>query len=335
MLKFDLQLFANTTVPDALVKKAWAKDLFKEATKETFFAKFTGKGADSIIQEKTELTKDKGDKITVPLVMQLTGDGITGDDTLEGSEEKLEFRDFAVQVDQIRNAVRLEGQMEEQKTQIALRSAAKDALKAWLIEKQQKDTFKTLTLNPTSDRVIYGGSATSEATLTADDKFTADIISMARRKAMKASPKIRPVNVNGKKYYVMIIDSYQARDLKNDEKWLDAQKFANARGENNPIFTGMLGIYDGVVIHEHDDVIATNTGASSIRVGHALLLGCQAAVKAIAKPTTWKEKAFDYDNQVGFATGMIYGVKKAAFTDSDSVTSDFAVVQVITSAVED
>ena len=154
MFKFNLQMFANTTVPAALVKKAWAKQLWKEAQKDNFFAKFTGEGPENIIQVKTELKKDKGDKITIPLVMNLTGAGVTGDNQLEGNEEALQFYDCAVEVDQIRHAVRLQGRMEEHKTQINLRAAAKEGLKNWLVEKTSKEKVLLSLLFSSSSRII-------------------------------------------------------------------------------------------------------------------------------------------------------------------------------------
>lgn len=340
---FNFQMFDDTKITPALTKKAWSKQLWKEAQIDNFFGRFTAEGPNAIIEKKTDLKKEKGDKITTGLMMKLTGDGVTGDNMLEGNEEKIIFLDFAVEVDQIRNAVRLAGSMQEQKAAYNLRSAAKESLKVWLAEKIEKDIFKALTADPTANRLLYAGGRKAENQITAGDKFSAEMISAARRKAMLATPKIRPVNVNGKNYYVMIIDSYQARDLKNDEKWLSAQKDANQRGLDNPIFTGALGLYDGVVVHEHENVIRTATGATSgsgdtattVEVGHALLLGAQAAVLAIAQEPTWKEKSFDYEDKAGFATGMIRGVEKAKFTDPDGNTFDFAAVQVITSSVAD
>lgn len=335
MIKFNFQMFADTTLPANLTQKAWAKQLWKEAEAASFFDRFTGEGPNFIIEKKNDLKKDKGDKITIPLMMKLTGDGVTGEGMLEGNEEKLIMKDFSVTVDLIRNAVRLAGSLTEQKTILNLRTAAKDALKVWLAEKNEKDTFAALTADPTDNRVIYAGGRTSEATVTASDTFSTALISAARRKAMLATPKIRPVNVNGKNYYVMIVDSYQARDLKNDEKYIAAQKDANLRGEDNPIFTGALGVYDGVVLHEHENVIRTATGASGGYVGHALLLGAQAGVLAVAQEPNWKEKNFDYDDKAGFATGMIRGIEKSVFTDDSGNEFDFAVVQVITSSVAD
>lgn len=328
--EFNLQMFADTEVPMNLVEKAWSKQLWREAEKDNFFAKFTGTGSDAIIQVKSELKKDAGDQITVPLLMRLTGEGVTGDNMLEGNEEALQFYDCQVKVDQIRHAVKLKGAMEEQKTSLNLRTAAKDSLKTWFVEKQEKMIVDALTANPTSEHTVFANGRASESAITDADVFTADMISIAARKAKTLEPKIRRVRVEGKEYYVMLVDNYQARDLKNDTKWLEAQKHANVRGSENPIFTGMLGVYDGVVVHEYENLIRTNTGASSAKVGHALLLGAQAGIKGVAQEATWKEDTFDYGNKVGFATGAIMGVAKSVFNEKD-----FAVVQVITSSIDD
>lgn len=221
-----------------------------------------GKSPNSIIQINEDLKKDAGDQVTTGLLMKLSGDGVTGDSTLEGNEEALIFRDFAITIDQIRNAVRTKGKMEEQKTPIDLKQKAKDALSVWLQEYTEKKIFSKLTNSPTSDRVVYAGTAKTEATLAATDKFTADLIGKARRIAIADKyAKIRPVSVDGKNLYVMIVDPWQARDLRSDAKWLAAQQSANIRGETNPIFTGALGMYEGVVVHENELIPRTATGA--------------------------------------------------------------------------
>ncbi|MBR3745429.1 MAG: DUF4043 family protein, partial [Selenomonadaceae bacterium] len=49
------------------------------------------------------------------------------------------------------------------------------------------------------------------------------------------------VCLHGLETYIMIIDQWQARDLKNDQTWIEAQQYANVRGNDNPIFSGALG----------------------------------------------------------------------------------------------
>ena len=292
-----------------------------------------GSGVDNIIQVKEELKKEAGDSITMRLLMKLKGDGVTGDNTLEGNEEAMQYRDFTVTVDQIRNAVRLKGKMEEQKTSADMRKDAKTALSNWLTEYIDGQFFKKLSANPTKDRVVYAGGKTAASAITAADVFSTDVIGKAKRIAMTdTNAKIRPVSVNGKKFYVMIIDPWQARDLRKDEKWLQAQEHAQERGDDNPIFTGALGTYEGVVIHENEQCIR-DTG--DVKTGHALFLGAQAGVLAAGSEPTWQEDDFDYHNQKGFSIGRIFGVAKTQFKFDGTNLSDFGVINVITSSVDD
>lgn len=327
---------AVTTVPTNLVQQAWAKATWEAGLHNAFFSKFTGEGAGSIVQIKTELQKGDGDSIVIPLLMPLTGAGITGDNTLEGNEEALIYKDFKVSIDQLRNAVRMKGKLEEQKTQINMRTDAKNALSQWLATKIDNMIFNELSTSPSKDRIVYAGSASSESAIGVTDKFTADLIGKAKRVATAdENTMVKPIKIDGADTYVMVIDQWQARDLKADTKWQNAQQYANIRGSKNPIFTGALGMYDGVVIHESNRIIRTSTGASDAKVGHALFLGAQAAVMAVGNNPEWNEETFDYKNQTGFEFGRIFGIKKSAFKYDGSTDTDFGVVNVLTSSADD
>lgn len=338
MFNFDIQRFADSTITIApnLVQEAWAKDTWEAGVEKTFFNKFTGKSALDIVQIKEELKKEAGDTITIPLLMPLTGAGVTGDNTLEGNEEALIYRDFKVSIDQIRNAVRLKGRMDEQKTQINMRSDAKYALSNWLANYIDDALFTALSTNPTADRTVYAGTATSEAAITASDKFTADLIGKIKRVATgEKYTQVKPVKVDGVDTYVLIIDPWQARDLTSDTKWINAQQNANVRGSKNPIFTGALGMYNGVVVHQSGRILRTASGASDAKVGHALFLGAQAAVMAVGTEPIWEEDTFDYKNKVGFSFGRIFGVAKSQYKFDGANFTDFGVVNVLTSSADD
>ena len=151
-LKFDIQLFAETeitSVDPTLVMTAYAKDTWKAGLDQSFFRKFTGDSAEYIVHMKTELKKEAGDSITIPLLLPLTGAGITGDNQLEGNEEAMIYRSFNVIIDQVRNGVRIKGKMEEQKTQLNLRRDAKTSLSRWLSTRTDKTIFEKLSANPT------------------------------------------------------------------------------------------------------------------------------------------------------------------------------------------
>ena len=64
------------------------------------------------------LKKDAGDQVTIPLLLKLSGNGVVDDNILEGNEEALQYRDFAVTINQFRHAVKLKGKFEEQKSKL-------------------------------------------------------------------------------------------------------------------------------------------------------------------------------------------------------------------------
>lgn len=329
----DIQMFA-INVPKNLVQQFWAREAMEAAMKNIFFAKFTGTSSDSIIQLKTELQKNKGDKIWIRLLLKLKTNPIMGDNMLEGHEDDLTYTDFGVTIDQARWAVRSTGEMEEQKSDAPMYTDAKNALQTRIEEWLDELIFTKLTATPTPNRVLYAGGRTSAATITTADKFDTSIIGKAKRMAQMADPIIRPVKINGGNYYVMVIDPYQARDLKEDEKWFNAQKDANIRGEKNPIFTGALGMWDKVIVHEAESCPRTTDGADGGTVGHALFLGPQAAVFARAQSPQWREDTFDYQNQWGVAIRQIMGIEKTKY-NIEGVDTDFACINVLTASAGD
>ena len=169
------------------------------------------------------------------------------------------------------------------------------------------------------------------ASLASTDLITPELISRAKAKAVLASPKIQPLRINGANHYVMFVHPWQAYDLKQNATFAQARREADVRGKENPLFTGSLGIWDGVVIKEHEYVpfLDASVALHSFRgpaVGtdfyvdafRALLCGQQAAVFAQASDTMgWVEETFDYKNKVGFATGIIGGIQKIAFNSKE------------------
>jgi N4-gp56 family major capsid protein len=145
--------------------------------------------------------------------------------------------------------------------------------------------------------------------------------------AKLASPKIKPLRIDGKDTYVLIMHPYQYSDLKKDPVFKQEARECGDRGKENPIFSGALKMYDGVVIHEHEYIYAWDGGNSSIPVARAILCGQQAGVIAWGKEVDWVEKSFDYGNKWGISCGAIFGVIKPMFN-----SKDYGVVSIATAA---
>ena len=335
--------------------KHWSADLMKEALKRTYALQFMSKKKDSLIQIKTELNKNAGDRIRFGLRMQLQGDGVDGDGTLEGNEEALSVYTDNVFIDQLRHAVRSEGKMSEQRVPFSVREEARDGLADWWADRMDTAFFNQLAgstresdtkytgmqaaLEPDGDHVIFhsqaaGSSHANEGLITAGDTFDLATIDVAREKATVGAPvPIRPLNIRGDKYYVMFIHPYQVHDLRtntNTGQWLDIQKAAMNGGNvtKNPIFTGALGMYNNVILHESTRVplgSVSASGVGGILLRRAVFCGAQAGAMAFGRKSgkntySWREELFDYGNQLGVAAGSIWGLKKCRFNGSDHGT---------------
>lgn len=311
-----------TSATANLTAKLWASKTFDEAVKASYFNKFISESGDNVIHKYNDLSKNKGDAITIPLIMNLSGVGKSGDDVLEGYEEAITMYDFTVTVNQIRNAVRLAGEMTEQKLAFDLRMKAKNVLKQWFSDYLDNTLMTNLAASPTAGETLFAGTATATGTIAATMYLTTTLITKAKRTAMLHAPKVAPLKVEGKDAYILLAHPYAVRDLKaNDTVWQNANYYAQERGNDNPILSGAVGMFDGVYVYEYERVPTGLDGGSSANVCYNMLLGKQAAVWAVAKPMFWKEKtgqfAFDYENSVGFATGYIGAIAKSKFNSKD------------------
>jgi N4-gp56 family major capsid protein len=134
--------FANLTQEE---KTIWSMDFWKMARNNSFISRFAGKGANSMVQRVTELKKsEKGARAVISLVADLEGDGVMGDSTLEGNEEEIKSYDQVINIDQIRNANRLEGRVADQKSIVNFRSASRDVLAYWAADRIDQLAFLTL-----------------------------------------------------------------------------------------------------------------------------------------------------------------------------------------------
>lgn len=336
--------------PEAV--KLWSDKLSREALKKTWFRRFIGDGQDAILQRHTNFKKSAGDRLTVTLRMQLTADGVLGDNTLEGNEEALTTYTDNLFINQQRNAVRSAGRMSQQRVTFSIREEAMDGLSDWFANRYDTAMFNQLCGNtainalagdlplllggsnaviaPSAGRIYRpNGRATDEA-LTTGDEMTLQLIDYLVGKAKKATPVIRPVRWDGKDYYVLVLHTDQVTQLRTNTstgQWLDIQKAAMTGGRiaDNPIFTGALGEYNGVVLFDSTRItngVNSTTGAPVTNARRAVFLGAQAGMIAFGGASSessmdWNEELFDYGNQLGVSSGSIFGIKKSVYNSVD------------------
>lgn len=165
----------------------------------------------------------------------------------------------------------------------------------------------------------------TEASLSSSDTFSLKLLDRAVAIAKTSSPLIRPIKVGSNSYYVCFLHPYQVKDLRtqtNTGDWLDIQKAAMSGGdiETNPIFSGALGVYNGVVMHEWTR-LPNGIGANSATTRRAVFCGAQAVSLAwgqgYSEAPKYIEDLFDYDRQFGVSVQTIIGAKKMQFNSKD------------------
>ncbi|WP_159953056.1 N4-gp56 family major capsid protein [Rhizobium sp. 18065] len=349
---------APTTIAygDPKAQKKWSGNLFIATMAKSYFdRKFMGDGDEFCIQRLTDLESDSGDAISFDLSVQLRAKPTYGDQRLQGKEESLRFFSDSVKIDQMRHGVSAGGKMSRKRTIHNVRKVAKDRLSDYwskFIDQMHfiylagsrgtnenfiEDTAWTGHAEnpvqaPDTDHLLYGGDATSKATIDSSDKMSRALIERAEVKAsmMAATDPTKammmPLMINGESHYVTVMSKFQAHDLRiaDAQGWLDIQKAAaTSEGRSNPIFKGGLGMIKNVVLHEHEDVIRFSDYGSGVNLpaSRALFMGRQAGVVAFGATGgfrfQWTEEMQDHGNEPVISGGLIMGMKKTRFNNSD------------------
>jgi N4-gp56 family major capsid protein len=346
---------ADTTAATGLVVQQWEDKYFSEYFQGLeAFKPLMGTGENAVIQVKEDLTKKPGDSITVALVNRLTNAATTGSSVLEGNEEDLASRSMRIYVDKRRNAVRV-SEMNEQKSAISLRNAAKPVLLDWSIEDTRDQIITALTsLNGTAflsrtaaiadawlvdnvDRTVFGayaaGGSAGGTDLSADlsqldttsDLFNVTALDQMILRAKSCSPKIRPMRDpgNGKRYYVVFANPHAFKNLRDS---IDTEVLANTvvQMEASKLFDGGDIAWNGCIVKEVDNFpIWANLGnGGTTEVTPVVLCGAQALAIAYAKRWKTVTEEFDYGDKYGVAVEGIYGVRKLIFGTGTGDTDD-------------
>jgi len=288
---------------------AWSRDFWRVARNMSFINQFAGSGSNAMVQRVTDLTKSsKGTKAVITLLADMTGDGITGDNTLEGNEEALRAYDITIELDQLRFANRLAGRLADQKSVVTFRENSRDALAYAMADRMDQLAFLSLAglaytnktngalratsgtaghelvdlefasdvSAPTANRHRRWDATTFLHTADTTSVAAADTITYRAIVELKAYAKdnyIRGIRAAGnEEVFHLFVTPQQMADLKLDSDFLANVRNAGVRGPSNQLFSGTSSLMvDGVIVHEFRHVFSTEgaTAGTSSNAGAA------------------------------------------------------------------
>ena len=299
-------------VGDAMAVKLWSKEVAEAERDTSDVARLMGEDDDSIIQVKSDFSKNAGDQITYALRARLSGKGFTEGQKAQGNAEGLTFYSQALLINELGQTVGVRNKgatIDAQRIPFNLREQGKNGLVQWWKDRKSVSFFNHVCGNTvsntesatsgsvftglntvlahTSGRRLWAGTATTDQGLTSSDVFTVALIDKAKELAMQGNNMIRPITIGGQPKYVVYLDIAQVTSLRTTTTtggWLDITKAAMAGMEatKSPIYTGALGEWNGCILRSSQDIsLGVDSTSSSTAVANtrrAVLLGAQAAV---------------------------------------------------------
>ncbi|HJQ15928.1 MAG TPA: DUF4043 family protein [Allosphingosinicella sp.] len=353
---------ADTVTATGLRAQQWDDKFFVQYIQEGPFKPLYGTDEASIIQLKENLSKGTGDSISIALVNRLTNQPTTGTNVLEGNEEDLASRSMRIYIDKVRNAVRI-AEMEEIKSAIDLRDAARSTLMTWALEYTRDQFITNLSwlntvpflsrtaaiadewLVDNADRTVFGaysaGGSAGGTDMSADlaqldttnDLFNATALDQMILRAKLCNPKIRPVRdtKDGKRYYTVLANPNAFKNLRDS---IDTEVLAltSVQAEGAKLFEGGDIFWNGAIVKEVDDIpVYPNIGSGgTAEVTPVYLLGAQALAMVHGKRFKSMTKEFDYGDKFGVAIEAIMGIRKIQFGTGTGDTDDLKDNGVVT-----
>ncbi len=358
---------AQTYAVAGLTPQQWDSDFFRDYVRMSRFKRYMGTDESAMFQINEQLTAKKGDRITFALVNELTGVGVTGNSTLKGNEERLNSRSDTAIVDVLRHAIAVDD-WDVQKSVIDLRNAARVQLREWsqkmlrdactnalgqvaLVNfadatNAQRDTWQS----DNRDRLVFGTTTINQPTfasaisaVTAAAQLSPTILSLMKRLAQSATPKVKPLYVKemDQEWYVVFIGPRGWRDLTEDNPTTNlltlANRDARVRGVDNPLFTGDSLVWDGMILREIPEIAAVPTTIYSVTTASAIepvyLCGAQAVGMAWAQRTKSTTDVDDYEFLHGVGVQEIRRIQKLRFGSGGTDTANLKDHGIVTAFV--
>lgn len=334
-----------------------------EYLRQMFWSRFMGTSSNSPIQLKNDLTKKRGDAITINLRSRLKGGKQTGTAKSEGQEGTLEFYAQRITVDNDKITGRLDDvDLTDQRVGFSVVEELREALieeRAQHTEDRITNAMSSTSTGRVQGNYLYGAlesnynatHATALATVDATDDqlstLTGDICKDKARipangKTMKTRPMRANMGVEGgvQEWYGFVSHTYSINDMiRNDARWRQPMLMIPPLvNRNNPLFTGSTfkGAYNGVLYYEWEGVELANN-SNSVQTGHSLFFGAQACAYVWAQFGKVTSEDFDYKNDFGLQHKEINGISKILYdinsVDSSATNSDYGIIHAFVSAV--
>jgi len=236
---------------DDFIPELWHRTVRDDRIQREMFTRFEGpEGSMSGVIAANDLNKEAGDTIHFETLSELYAAVTTGETTLAGQEEKFTDHQFDLTIDVVRHAVAVTRKANKLAFIQAIERAA-PKLGRYFAKYFDEIIFDLMIDNATT-------MGTAAASLSSTDRLTPDILDaiklgLIRRGALPIEAK---VGKHGEiqEVYACILDEVSAYHLQTNSTFRQTIREALPRDTGNPMFTGALGMWNGLVLYTYSGI---------------------------------------------------------------------------------
>lgn len=266
--------FLSNTDTVIATSKNINKEMMRQSKIKPFIA--TNENDRTSIVSVTLKTSEVGSHVNVSMEDVLTGSGSTGNVDFSASQEQLKDIKMLVVIDRFQHSVPSDESIVNTRRAVKFKARAKTSLTNWATMKFDKIYFSVNTANATNILACgHHGDKVTTNILKADVLTTSDVDEAKNRALLgidaegKEVPPLMPVKIlknenlgfyDDIKIFIMFVGTHSAMHITKDPNWEEARKLAALRAKDNPIFTGALGLHNGVLLLNVETDTARQSG---------------------------------------------------------------------------
>ena len=259
-------LSAKDFVSDADTRISYSANITKGVTAKSKVKPFIASSENDTtsIIKATLKTAERGTVVMVYLEDELVDSGAIGNVDFDASSEELKAIGQGIKIDRFQHSVPSNQDVVSQRVADKFKNRAKKSLTNWGTRKFDKIFFNLMSADCTNILACGHHTDTGTSSIVKADVLTTSDVEEAKRRALlgvdaagNKVPPLVPIHTSQNEnlgyyedveYFVMFVGTNSARNIKTDANWAEARKDALERGKTNPIFTGALGFWDGVLL---------------------------------------------------------------------------------------
>ena len=250
-----------------LKRKGWVLEGLIQARSKSFWEGLTGKSPDSVIYQKNDFSVSEGHEVWFQFDGNLTSEAHLDKEQAWGNSEQKKLFSDSIRVRRLRWSVDNGDKFDAKNVgdlSIAEHSDSRSKLADLFIRAKDQMIFDAaqgfLNREAPTHRILPNGK-TDISQLTSADVFGYDFLLdvediIKSGKGYNIGTTRRPLEPytlqDGKRVWLLVVDSRVSRDLRKDTKFIDVTAMGDVRGEGNRLIKGVIGKIGSFLILEAD-----------------------------------------------------------------------------------